>query len=322
MAFNFVFLPPQTDLTRQWAKKLYADIHDIKVSVPEDNDEAAIVLEMADGAFGTLPPLLLPHAGKLRWLHSRQIAPPPGYYYSELVRHPLVVTNTREVFNDHIGAHVLAFVLSFARDFPYYYQQQLQSHWRPKSLNEGVIALPNATALVVGVGGIGAETGRLLAAFGTKVIGVDARRTDAPDGFSELYRPDDLDRLLPTADFVILTVPHTPQTEGMMDRRRFKRMRRSAYFINVGRGMTTKLEDLVGALEAGEIAGAGLDVFENEPLPQDHPLWKMPNVLITPHMAGFGPHIDERRYAILRDNCQAQIAGEPLRNVVDKSKWY
>src|SRR5438876_844594 len=137
----------------------------------------------------------------------------------------------------------------------------------------------------------------------------------------ELHPAEALDTLLPRADFVILTVPHTPATEGFMNRARFARMKRSAFFINIGRGKTTRLDDLVAALRAGEIAGAGLDVFEQEPLPADHPLWSTPGVLITPHTAGFGPYLDERRFEILLDNCRRFTAGQPLRNVVDKSTW-
>ena len=128
--------------------------------------------------------------------------------------------------------------------------------------------------------------------------------------------------LLPLADFVILTVPHTPATEGFMNRARFQRMKRTAFFINIGRGMTTRLDDLVAALRAGEIAGAGLDVFEQEPLPADHPLWTMPGVLITPHTAGHGPFLDDRRLEVLLDNCRRFLSGQSLRNVVDKANWF
>jgi phosphoglycerate dehydrogenase-like enzyme len=99
-------------------------------------------------------------------------------------------------------------------------------------------------------------------------------------------------------------------------------MKPTAFFINIGRGMTTKLDDLVAALNAGEIAGAALDVYEKEPLPVDHPLWTMPNVLMTPHMAGYGPYLDDRRYEIVADNCRAFLAGKPMRNVVDKASWF
>jgi phosphoglycerate dehydrogenase-like enzyme len=200
--------------------------------------------------------------------------------------------------------------------------QQLNRAWGPAPLDTGVIHLPEATALIVGVGGIGAETARLAAAFGMQVLGVDARRREAPPGVAELHPEAALDSLLPRADFVILTVPHTPSTEGFMNRTRFRRMKRSAFFINIGRGMTTRLDDLVDALNAGEIAGAALDVFDQEPLPADHPLWTMPGVLITPHTAGFGPYLDDRRYDILSDNCRRFLAGQPLRNMVDKSSWF
>jgi phosphoglycerate dehydrogenase-like enzyme len=99
-------------------------------------------------------------------------------------------------------------------------------------------------------------------------------------------------------------------------------MKPTAFFINIGRGMTTKLDDLVAALKAGEIAGAALDVYEQEPLPRDHPLWTLPNVLLAPDMAGHGPYLNERRFQIMVDNCRAFAAGRPLRNVVDKSFWF
>jgi phosphoglycerate dehydrogenase-like enzyme len=153
-------------------------------------------------------------------------------------------------------------------------------------------------------------------------MGVDARRRDAPPGVRKLDGPEALDSLLPLADFVILTVPHTPETEGFMHRARFQRMKRSAFFINIGRGLTTRLDDLMAALRAGEIAGAALDVFEQEPLPAAHPLWTMPGVLITPHTAGYGPYLDDRRFEILLDNSRRFLAGQPLRNVVDKTRWF
>jgi phosphoglycerate dehydrogenase-like enzyme len=216
----------------------------------------------------------------------------------------------------------MAFVLAFARGLHHYLPRQLRREWRREPLDTGVVHLPAATALIVGVGGIGGETARLCAAFGMRVLGVDARRAEPPPGVAELHHPEALDALLPRADFVILTVPHTPATEGFMHRERFRRMKRGAYFINIGRGLTTRLDDLVAALRAGEIAGAGLDVFEQEPLPADHPLWTLPGVLITPHSAGHGPHLDERRLEILLDNCRRFARHQPLRNVVDKAAWF
>jgi phosphoglycerate dehydrogenase-like enzyme len=216
----------------------------------------------------------------------------------------------------------MAFVYAFARGFHYYLPQQTRREWAKPPEDHGVVDLHSATALIVGLGGIGTEAARLAAAAGMRVIGTDARRSGPPDHVAEMHPPEALDALLPRADFVIATIPHTPATEGIFNRARFQRMRRGAFFINIGRGMTTKLDDLVAALEAGEIAGAGLDVYEVEPLPADHKLWTLPGVLMTPHMAGYGPHLYERRYCILRDNARAMLDGGALRNIVDKASWF
>jgi phosphoglycerate dehydrogenase-like enzyme len=320
--FTFLMLPPQTDLTRQWARRLSDAVPGMKLVLAEDPATAAAAIVTADAAFGTLPADLLAKARRLRWLQAPQAAPPAGYYYSELVSHPLTVTNFREIYNDHISAHILAFVLAFARGLHVYIPQQLRREWKKPGEDKGVVPLPGATALIVGLGGIGAETARLLSAFGVRVVAVDARRTEKPEPVAELHPPEGLDRLLPQADFVILTVPHTPATEGFFNTTKFRLMKRSAFFINIGRGMTTKLDDLVAALRDGEIAGAALDVYEQEPLPAEHPLWGMPNVLLTPHMAGYGPYLNDRRLQIIQDNCRAFANGQPLRNVVDKANWF
>jgi phosphoglycerate dehydrogenase-like enzyme len=322
-SFKFVLLPPQSDITRDWGKRLAEKVPEARVIVAEDADIAAREIVDAEAAFGWLGNGLLSNAKKLRWLQAPQAAPAAGYYYPELIAHPVEVTNFRGIFNDHIGAHILAFVLAFARGLHVFIPQQLRREWKRSSAERGdVVHLPEATALIVGVGGIGAETARLLAAFGVTVLATDARLTAPPDGVAELHRPEALDALLPRADFVILTVPHTPATEGFFNRGRFRHMKQTAFFINIGRGMTTKLDDLVAALEAGEIAGAALDVYEHEPLPSGHSLWTLPNVLLTPHMAGHGPYLDDRRFQIMVDNCRAFAAGRSLRNVVDKSSWF
>jgi phosphoglycerate dehydrogenase-like enzyme len=320
-AFTFVMLPPHDPVRRGWAKRVAELDIGVRVLQPETTEEAIRDIADAEAAFGTIPPEVLRAARRLRWLQAPNAAPPAGYYYPELIAHPVVVTNFREIFNDHIGAHIMAFVLAFARGLHYYLPQQMAHEYAPRPLDTGILHLPETTALILGVGGIGTEAARLCKAFGMRVIGVDGRRTST-EGLDELFSPDKLDELLPRADFVIMTVPHTPQTEGMMDRARLRRMKRSAFLINIGRGKTVRLDDLVAALHAGDIAGAALDVFEIEPLPADHPLWSSPNVLITPHTAGYGPYLDDRRRDIILDNCRRFAAGEPLRNVVDKASWF
>ena len=322
VAFTLVMMPPQTKVRRDWAARVAAADIGVRVLQPETAEAAIVAIAEADAAFGAVPPEALAAARRLRWLQAPQIAPPAGFYYPALVAHPVVATNFREIFNDHIGAHIMAFVLAFARGLHYYLPDQMRRDYQPRPLDTGVLHLPECTALILGVGGIGREAARLCHAFGMRVIGVDARLTELVAGLAEIHPAAALDAQLPRADFVIMTIPHTPATEGLFDRARLGRMKRSAFLINIGRGMTVRLDDLVAALQAGEIAGAALDVFEIEPLPAEHALWSAPNVLITPHTAGFGPYLDDRRLDILLDNCRRFAAGQPLRNVVDKATWF
>ena len=321
-AFTLVMMPPQSDIRRGWAETVARADVGVRVLQPETIEEVMRDIVDADAAFGAIPPEVLAEATRLRWLQAPQIAPPAGFYYKELIEHPVVVTNQREIFNDHIGAHIMAFVLAFARGLHYYLPQQSRREYNPRPQNTGVIHLPEATALIMGVGGIGAEAARLCKAFGMQVIGTDGRRTEPVEGVDEMHLPERLDELLPRADFVIMTIPHTPATEGLMNRERLCQMKQSGFLINIGRGMTVRLDDLVAALEVGEIAGAGLDVFEIEPVPEDHALWSAPNLLLTPHTAGFGPYLDDRRLDILLDNCRRFAKGETLRNIVDKTAWF
>src|SRR5262245_54646972 len=189
-------LPPQSDTTRAWAKRLANDVPEVRVVVAEDADTAAREIVDAEAAFGWLGKDLLSKAGNLRWQQAPQAAPAAGYYYPELVSHSACVTNFREIFNDHIGAHIMAFVLAFARGLHMYIPQQLRREWKKSPLEAGdVVHLPEATALVVGVGGIGAEAARLLAAFGITVLATDARRTKEPDGVTEPHPPEELDEM-------------------------------------------------------------------------------------------------------------------------------
>src|ERR1700693_5532149 len=178
MPIPFLMLPPQSDKTRDWGRRIAAANPELEVIVAETKEGAEQAMPLAEAAYGTIPPELLAKAQKLRWLQAPQAAPPAGYYYRELVAHQLAVTNFREIFNDHISAHILAFVLAFARGLHVYIPQQQRREWKKLPNDTGIVHLPEATALVVGVGGIGAEVARLLSAFGVRVLAVDARRTE------------------------------------------------------------------------------------------------------------------------------------------------
>ncbi len=246
----------------------------------------------------------------------------------------------RGLFSDVIADQVMGYILIFARNFQHYFLHQMVGHWEPMGgeqsrvsfstgpgtmtdIDRAHLHLADCTLGVVGLGGIGREVARRARAFGMRIVAVDPQHADRPTEVEELWPPEELAKLLAVSDFVVIAAPHTPQTVKLFRREQFQQMKPGAYLINVGRGALVDLDDLVAAIQADEIAGAGLDVFETEPLPVEHPLWDMADrVVITPHVAGYSPRIAERHLALLVDNVKRFVAGEPLRNVVDKERWY
>lgn len=319
---KFVFMPPQDEDKRMFAARLAYTMADYDVASPETDEEALEEIRDADAAYGYVPPDALRVAGKLSWVQNAEAGPFFGYYYPEIIEHPLTMSNPRGIYFDHISHHILMFLLALSRGLPWYMDAQRRREWDKDARKSPYIDLAGAIALINGVGGIGHETARLCNELGMNIIGIEPRREfDLP--YVEFHTPDELDSVLPRADFVITTVPHTPETEFTFDAARFSLMKNTAYFINIGRGMVCKIDDLADAIEDGVIAGAGLDVFEQEPLPSDHKLWGLPNVIMTPHVAvRDAGNIPERRFEIILDNARRFAAGEELYNVVDKTKWY
>ncbi|MCY4618011.1 MAG: D-2-hydroxyacid dehydrogenase [Chloroflexi bacterium] len=318
---KYVMLPPIDDDMRAWAKQMRDEISGLDVVVVEDETDGPQELADADGAYGWVAPDVLPNTERLRLLQNPFAGPPVGWYYPELAEHSVTVSNPRGIYSDHIAHHIMMYMLALSRGLPYYNASQTEGRWDTRARKHGYVDLTTSTVLINGVGGIGAEAARLCAAFGSRVIGVDPRPAYEIEG--EIIAPSELDDRLPEADFVVTTVPHTPETEFMWNADRFTAMKDSAYFINIGRGMTCKLDDLVAALDNGEIAGAGLDVFEIEPLPEGHPLWQLENVIITPHIAvADAENIPERRFELILENARRLVEGGDFVNVVDKEKWY
>ena len=318
---KYLMLPPIDDDIRKWAERLQAEVPGLEVVVVEDEADAPQALIDADGAYGWVAPEVLPNVERLRLLQNPMAGPPVGWYYPELAEHSVTVSNPRGIYSDHIAQHIMMYMLALARGLPYWSAAQAEGRWDVMARRRGYVELSEATVLINGIGGIGAEAARLCAAFGSRVIGIDPSPYGQFDG--EIVPPSELDQRLPEADFVVTTVPHTPETEFMWNADRFAAMKHSAYFINIGRGMTCRLDDLVAALDNGEIAGAGLDVYEIEPLPEGHPLWQLENVILTPHIAvADAENIPERRYELILENARRLVDGREFVNVVDKEKWY
>jgi phosphoglycerate dehydrogenase-like enzyme len=302
----------------------------------QDEKEAIREIADADALFGYITPAMLKAGKKLRWTQA-PTASMEKYLFPELGTSPVLVSNMRGIFGDVIADHVFGFILCFAKNFHIYIRQQMRSYWHMlgREPNElpgyggpgevhpsdcAAITLGDCTLGVVGLGGIGAEIARRGLAFGMRVLGVDPLASSVPEGVT-LFRPDKLTEVLGQSDFVVIAAPHTPETYKLFNRALIRQMKKTAYLINIGRGVIVDLADLTAALQAGEIAGAGLDVFEIEPLPADHPLWGMENVIITPHCAAASPRVPERHLETLLDNVHRFATGQPLRNIVDKARW-
>jgi phosphoglycerate dehydrogenase-like enzyme len=302
------------------------------------DDEAASAITDADAFFGKITPRLLLRAGNLRWVQS-PTASLEHYLFPELIAHPCQLSNMRGLYSDVIADQVLGYVVCFARNLHRYIRQQERRVWEPiggesqrsdflsgpgvvSSIDQCHRHLGDSTLGVVGVGQIGAEIARRAQAFGMNVLGVDPVCESIPGVIPEIWKPQRLSDLLAASEFVVIAAPHTPETEKLFRRPQFEQMRRDAYLINIGRGAIVDLADLTAALREGLIAGAGLDVFETEPLPADHPLWGFENVIITPHVAGTSPRIAERHTATLVENIRLFVAGKNPATLVDKARWY
>jgi len=286
----------------------------------ETEQEALDALREADAFCGEITPQMLAVAARLRWVQAPRIGL-EHYMFPALAQSDVVLTNVRGIYGDVVADHAMALVLCLARELHLYARQQGAHTWQRST---PLVDLPGSTVGIIGLGGIGAEVARRAVGFGMRVVAVDPRRADRPEGVVGLWKPDRLADLLAVSDFVVICAPHTPETEGMIRAEQLGRMKRTAYLVNVGRGAIVDLADLTEALRAGVIAGAGLDVFEVEPLPADHPLWDLPNVILTPHVAYLcaNDKIDVRCLRTIVDNVRRFAAGEPLRNVVDKQLWY
>jgi phosphoglycerate dehydrogenase-like enzyme len=303
-----------------------------------DETEARNAMADADAFFGKLTPPLLAAAGRLRWVQS-PTASLEHYLFPALIEHPCVLTNMRGLFSDVIADQVYGYILCFARNLHLYVRNQTASRWEPVGgeserqsfasgpgqvggIDRAHLQLTGATLGIIGLGSIGGEVARRAPVFGMRVIAVDPVRVDKPASVAELWPVDRLPDLLKESDYVVIAAPHTPATERLLRRPQFQQMKTTGYLINIGRGAIVDLADLTAALRAGELAGAGLDVFEQEPLPADHPLWGMENVIITPHVAGFSPRIAERHLAVLLDNIGRFVRHESLANMVNKTMWF
>lgn len=242
---------------------------------------------------------------------------------AELAARAILTCNLRNVSSPLVAEHAVALLLALSRRLQDYQRQQRQRIWDPSVARLAQMqVLDGRKALIVGLGSIGSRVAGILYGMGMQVSAVRNRSLDPPPGVHRVGTLTQLTEFLADSDVVINTLPQTPQTRHLFDTTAFSRMKSGALFINVGRGSSVVTADLVAALQQGHLAGAGLDVVDSEPLVRNHPLWRMNNVIITPHVAARSLAVKQREWWVMRENLRRYVAGDPMLCVVDTLKGY
>ena len=255
-------------------------------------------------------------APKLKWVHALS-AGIENLIFPEIKSSTTLLTNSKGIHGIPISEHVLAMMLSFTRGINMFIRQQIGKQWKRVPVEE----IHDKTIGIVGLGSIGREIAKKAKGMGMQVVA--SKQTITTEIFvDKLYTPDQLHELLAISDFVVIALPLLEETKDLITLKEFAAMNPSAYFINVARGAVVKQDDLVTALQQGLIKGAGLDVFDHEPLSETSPLWDMPNVIITPHLAALSPNYMDRAIKLFADNLSRFIQHKEMLNIIDKNKGY
>ena len=292
------------------------------VTVVEDFDDALLHASEANAIIGFCDRQLFEAAEKLVWVQVYWAGVERCLESNAIGNGRILLTNMQKMSSATIGEHAVAMMLSLTRGLTPFAKMMPEGAWRRDfARSSGMASVDGKTLLVAGLGGIGKQVAVRAKGLGMRVTATRNSSREGPGYIDYVGLSDELYELASEADVIVNALPLTSATAGLFDREFFSAAKRGSYFINVGRGGTVVTEDLLAALEEGQLAGAGLDVTDPEPLPAEHPLWQLPNVIITPHVAGFGG--SRRWHAMLvKENIRRFIAGEALLNVVDPERGY
>ncbi len=271
-------------------------------------------------------PDLFEAATRLRWVHSAS-AGVGSLLFPEIVRSDVLVTNSAGIYAVPIAEYVVGGILALLRGFDLAMAAKMERRWDKEpfdGLQSPLLELGELRVLIIGGGGIGGAIAERLAALGAQCTAIRRRpELGPPAGCTEVAAPDQLDALLPRHNVLVIAAPATSETRGMVTGERLDRLSKAAIVVNVARGALLDEEALIDRLRDGRLRGAVLDVFREEPLPPDSPLWGIPSAILTPHVSGVSPNVYwERQSALLLENWNSYVRGEPLRNIVDKTAGY
>lgn len=314
-------LIPATDADRMaW---LQAAAPGVTLLPAQDRAEAARLAADADAVIGFCTPEVLAAGLRIRWIQVLSAGVERCIGIPGFADRGIVLSNMQKIAGPVMSEHVLAFTLGLARGLATFVPLQARGEWKDDAVPEARMwSLEGKTMLVVGLGGIGTETAKRAHALGMKVIAIRNSSRDGPPYVAEVGMSGELAAFAGRADVIVNTLPLTAETKHLFDKVFFDAAKRGALFINVGRGASVVTTDLIAALEDGRLGGAGLDVTDPEPLPADHPLWRAPNVLITPHISATTDLGEEPRWLIARENLRRYAAGGRLLSEVDVGRGY
>jgi phosphoglycerate dehydrogenase-like enzyme len=294
---------------------------DYEFVVTDKADEIEKYLDRIEIAVRHVPLALLDRAPQIQWYHNWYAGVEWLERFPRIREGGLTVTNASGVHAVSVTEHVLSMMLAFARNLHLNVRAQMRREWR-RETNDALFELAGKRLLIVGLGAIGEHFARAAQGLGMEVTGIRRNPDRGSDAVARVYGPEQLHVELANADFVVIILPATPNTKKLFSKREFEAMKKNSFFINVGRGSIVDETALIQALQNGRICGAGIDVFETEPLPPNSPLWDMEQVIITPHTGGYTPEYFRRSWPIFTENLKRFIEGLPLLNVVNKTAGY
>jgi len=317
-ATSFVVPPPQ--YSAQEIQQIVSQGKSVQMTVATTADELDRLLPDVDVIFGSINSEMLAKAKNLRWLQATE-AGMEKLLFPELVKSDVVVTNMARMFAPAISETAIGMLLSLTRGLSKYYVPQFEKRtWKPE---RGLVEVDGMTMGLAGMGGLGSFTAmRAHYGFNMRILATDAKPLIKPIFVDTLREPGWLMEMVPQVDVLVSAAPSTKETQGMFNERVFRAMKKTAYFLNISRGALVDEPALVRALKEGWIAGAGVDVTRQEPLPADHPFWDCPNLILTCHTAGYSPERRLRLVGLLAENVRRYSSGLPLVNVVDKKRGY
>ncbi len=293
---------------------------DAELTVADDDETTPELIRRSDIILGWPKAALLKEAKNLKWLHLPS-AGVENYTNKEIYYNKdILLTNSSGVFGLPIAEHVFAMILSYNRNLQNYAYSKREKKWLGYSFD--VKDFYGSTMGIIGLGDIGTEVAKRAKAWGANVLAVKRTITEVPEYVDKLYRIEEIDEVLEQSDYIVLALPDTQKTKGIISEERLRKMKPGAFLINIGRGALIDQDALIKALKENWIGGAGLDVTTPEPLPEESPLWELPNLILTPHTSGSSPSNINRRFELFNRNLKLFLQNKPLENIIDFKEGY